>query len=277
MTKHSRTEKLQKALARAGLGSRREMERWIQAQRVTVNNRKARLGARIGANDSVLVDDRPVSIPQPGSRISRILLYNKPAGEICSRCAQDSDCRTVFESLPPLTDGRWLSVGRLDVNSQGLLMFTNNGELAHRMTHPGTGIDREYAVRVLGKVTPAMLQRLQQGVELDDGPGKFTDIRFAGGTGANRWYHVALLEGRHREVRRLWESQRVRVSRLKRVRFGPVILPSTLRQGQWLEMQPHEVAALLNLVQIRTPMLRDKSRILIPYPGMNRVKPHPRG
>jgi len=228
------SEKLQKVLARAGLGSRREIERWISEGRVTVNKTLAKLGDRVVARDRIAVDGKPVPLSSTEVK-RRVILYYKPAGQVCSR--KDPEARpSVFEHLPPLETGRWISVGRLDFNTSGLMLFTNDGELANRLMHPSSHVEREYAVRVLGNVDNAMLSRLQQGVRLEDGIARFEQIVEAGGDGANRWYHVTVKEGRNRLVRRLWESQDVTVSRLMRVRFGKVTLPVGMRQGQWLEL-----------------------------------------
>jgi 23S rRNA pseudouridine2605 synthase len=243
-------ERLQKLLANAGLGSRRQIEQLIAEGRVTVNGRVAQLGDRAGAQDRIRVDGRPVG----GRRLAAIerfvILYNKPEGELVTR--HDPEGRpTVFSHLPRLPHGRWIAVGRLDVNSAGLLLLTNDGELANRLMHPRSGIDREYAVRVKGEVTPEMVQRVVTGVELEDGMARFEDVVDAGGEGANRWFHLVIMEGRKREVRRLWEAVGVTVSRLKRVRYGPVILDSRVKAGQWRELEPEERRALLEAVDLR--------------------------
>lgn len=244
-------EKIQKLLARAGAGSRRDMEKALAAGRVTINGREARLGDRASATDTLALDGKRIAVPDEGIA-GRVLLYNKPEGEICSR--QDPEGRpTVFDRLPPVQSGRWISIGRLDFNTTGLLLFTTDGDLANALTHPSSVIDREYLCRVLGKVDDAMLQRLLDGVLLEDGVARFTDIVDGGGEGANHWYYVALMEGRNREVRRLWESQEVQVSRLKRVRFGNVFLPSRLRQGQWQEMTFPEVESIYKLAGLPAP------------------------
>lgn len=242
-------EKIQKVLARIGLGSRREIERWISEGRIRINTKTAQLGDRIDCHAKVFVDDKPIQLTRDLSFKRQILLYYKPEGEICART--DPENRpTVFSRLPPIKAGRWIMVGRLDINTQGLLLFTNDGELAHRLSHPAYEIEREYAVRVLGKVDKKILHRLQQGVRLDDGVASFTRIEERGGAGVNHWYHVVLKEGRNREVRRLWESQGIQVSRLLRVRFGCVQLPSDLHRGQWRELDPDESQKLVNLVRI---------------------------
>jgi 23S rRNA pseudouridine2605 synthase len=210
--------RLQKALADAGLGSRREIERWIESGRVQLNGVVATLGQKVGPDDSVLVDGRPVRLVRNPAAAIRVIAYNKPEGEICSR--RDPEGRpTVFGALPRIRDARWVIVGRLDFNTSGLLLATDSGELAARLMHPGQQIEREYLVRVLGEVDAAMLARLRAGVALDDGMAAFDEVREQpGGSGSNRWFSVVLREGRNREVRRLWESQGCKVSRLKRVR-----------------------------------------------------------
>ncbi len=208
-------ERLQKFLARMGLGSRRQIEDWIRQGRITVNGVVAQLGNQVNGAEKIQIDGRPIQVRPFGQR-RRVLAYYKPVGEVTSR--HDPEGRpTIFEHLPLLRDSRWVAVGRLDLNTQGLLLLTNDGELANRLMHPSSQIEREYAVRVLGEVPLEMLKRLREGVALEDGVARFDEIREAGGEGANHWYHVILREGRHREVRRLWESQGVTVSRLTRV------------------------------------------------------------
>ncbi|WP_067520063.1 23S rRNA pseudouridine(2605) synthase RluB [Endozoicomonas ascidiicola] len=242
-------EKLQKILAGAGLGSRREMERWITEGRISVNGVKATLGDRATVSDTIAVDGRLIKLDAYASGVRRIIAYNKPEGEICTR--SDKEGRpTVFDKLPNLKGERWISIGRLDLNTSGLLLFTNDGELASRLMHPSYTIEREYAVRVMGTVTQQKVKNLFDGVELEDGKARFTDIVESGGTGINRWFHVCILEGRNREVRRLWESQELTVSRLKRVRFGSLIIPDGLRQGQFQELQKSDIDALATLVEL---------------------------
>lgn len=227
-------ERLQKLLARAGLGSRREIESWIAEGRIKVNGEAAITGQKATTEDRVELDGRRVDLSSAAEVTRRVLVYNKPEGEVTSR--QDPEGRpTVFDRLPRLKDQRWIAVGRLDINTTGLMLFTTDGELANRLMHPSHEIDREYAVRIFGEVDEAMIARLKEGVLLEDGMARFSDIAEAGGSGLNRWFHVTLMEGRNREVRRLWESQGVRVSRLKRVRYGPIFLPSRLSVGRWEE------------------------------------------
>ena len=223
-------------LAAAGLGSRREIETWIAAGRVTVNGAVAKLGDRAGAQDVIAVDGKEVR--QPGKGTARVLLYHKPAGELVTR-RDPAGRKTVFDSLP---SGRWVAVGRLDFNTSGLLLLTDSGELANRLMHPRYELEREYLVRVQG--TPD-LAKLRQGVQLEDGPAAFsTIVEEKAGQGTNRWYRVTLREGRNREVRRLFEAVNTRVSTLRRVRYGPVALPQDLAVGAWRELAPARVAEL---------------------------------
>jgi 23S rRNA pseudouridine2605 synthase len=237
-------ERLQKVLANAGLGSRREIEGWIAEGRVKVNGKLARLGDRVAADAQIAIDDRPLNSKRLAKVERHVILYNKPEGEVVSR--QDPEGRpTVFARLPRLPSGRWIAIGRLDVNSAGLLLFTTDGELANKLMHPGSVIEREYAVRVHGEVTADMIKQLVHGVALDDGPARFEEVVASGGEGANRWFHLVIMEGRKREVRRLWEAVGVTVSRLKRVRYGPIILDSKVKAGQWRELDKEERKALL--------------------------------
>lgn len=234
------TEKLQKVLARAGKGSRREIEALISQGRVSVNGNVATLGDRVTGSEQIRVDGHQVETQPEKEVICRVLVYHKPEGEMSTR--KDPEGRpTVFDRLPKLQGARWVSVGRLDVNTSGLLLFTTDGELANRLMHPRHEIDREYAVRVFGEVNEAMLQRLRKGVMLEDGMGKFDTLKHSGGEGMNHWFHVTLKEGRNREVRRLWESQDMQVSRLIRVRYGKIDLPRTLPRGGWAEMPLEQV------------------------------------
>lgn len=275
-------EKLQKVLARMGLGSRREVEGWIAAGRVSVNGQPAELGCRVDSMDQISVDDRPIRRDLGSEVTRRVILYNKPEGEVCTR--DDPEGRpTVFDRLPRLKHGRWINVGRLDINTSGLLLFTTDGELANRLMHPSYQMDREYAVRVMGEVTEEMVERLKEGVMLEDGPAKFTDIVASGGEGINRWFHVCLMEGRNREVRRLWESQGMRVNRLKRVRFGPVFLGPELPVGRWRELKQNELDALskeVGLEPIALPAMKtsDKEKLqrLARKPSMHQAR-QPRG
>ncbi|MEH6583446.1 MAG: pseudouridine synthase [Halioglobus sp.] len=246
-------EKLQKVLARSGLGSRREMERWIESRRVTVNAQVATLGDRVDGEARITVDGKPLKVALAVE--TRCILYHKPTGEVCTR--KDPQGRsTVFERLPKLKSGRWISIGRLDYNTSGLLLFTTDGELANSLMHPSSNIEREYMVRVMGEVQPEMLKQMTEGVMLEDGMARFTDIQDGGGEGINRWFYVVLMEGRNREVRRLWESQGLTVSRLKRVRYGEVFIPSRVKQGQWTELERKEVKGLYRIAQLDTKDLK---------------------
>ena len=256
-------EKLQKVMARMGLASRREIEAWITAGRVKVNGAVASLGVRVDLHDAIAVDGKVIRREEAAENVRRVIIYNKPEGEICTR--DDPEGRpTVFDRLPRPKDGRWINIGRLDINTTGLLMFTTDGELANRLMHPSFQMDREYAVRVRGEVDEEMIERLKAGVMLEDGPAKFTDIKEApGGEGFNHWYHCVVMEGRNREVRRLWESQGLVVSRLKRVRFGPVFLNSDLPMGRWREMSQYEVDVLsaeVGLTPVAMPQMNAKSK-----------------
>lgn len=241
------SEKLQKILARAGLASRREIERWIEQGRVQVNGEVAKLGDRTDSSAKIFVDGKPVILRYSESAKRRVIMYHKPVGEVCTR--SDPEGRpTIFDHLPRLSNQRWIVIGRLDLNTAGLLLFTNDGELANRLMHPSSEIEREYAVRVLGEVDKTMLTRLKKGIELDDGVAAFDTIQDAGGEGANHWYHVTLKEGRNRIVRRLWETQGITVSRLIRVRFGNIQLPRHLRFGKWEDLGEQEAKDLAQLV-----------------------------
>ena len=253
-------ERLQKLLSQAGVGSRRELERWIKEGRISVNDEVSKLGDRATLTDKILVDGKPIKLDLKDLSARRIMIYNKPEGEVCTR--SDPEGRpTVFDRLPPLKGQRWIIVGRLDINTSGLLLFTTDGELANKLMHPRNEVDREYAVRVKGDVNDEMLGRLKDGVLLEDGMAKFTDIHDSGGTGLNRWFHVVLMEGRNREVRRLWDSQGVTVSRLKRVRFGCMFMPSRLKVGQFEELEQNDsdnLCAMVGLKPKRVPKKKPK-------------------
>lgn len=240
-------ERIQKVLAKSGHGSRREMERAIEEGRVQVNSQVAKLGDKVKPDDELKLDGRKIRIDD--EKVRRVLVYNKPEGEICTR--KDPDGRhTVFDRLPRIPGERWIAVGRLDINTSGLLLFTNDGELANRLMHPSHQIEREYAVRVLGEVKQEHIDAMCEGVELEDGPAKFTDVQFFDGAGSNLWFHVVIMEGRNREVRRLWESQGFQVSRLKRVRYGSVFLDSVVRAGTWQELTKKDVDQLAKSVEL---------------------------
>lgn len=245
--------KLHKVLADAGVGSRRDMEELIVAGRVSVNGEPAHIGQRVGPEDKVRINGKLVTRPK-ADKLPRIILYHKPAGEIVSH--DDPGGRaTVFARLPSIRVGKWLSVGRLDLNTEGLLILTTSGDLANRLTHPRYGAEREYAVRVLGELGPEQQASLTSGIQLEDGMAQFGSLEFLGGEGSNRWYRVTLTEGRNREVRRMFEAAGVTVSRLIRTRFGDVMLPSTLRRGRWEELDVDLVSALM----LRLGLIRDES------------------
>jgi 23S rRNA pseudouridine2605 synthase len=253
------SEKLQKVLAASGIGSRREMERWIEAGRIIVNGNKATLGDRVEPKDKISVDGRPLKRLEPKEKRSRVLIYNKPEGQITSQ--NDPEGRaTVFDSLPKIPGERWVSVGRLDYNTSGLLIFTNDGELANALMHPSSNVEREYLCRIMGEVDDQMLKNLVSGVQLEDGVAKFSHIDIAGGKGINRWFQVTLSEGKNREVRRLWESQGMMVSRLKRVRYANVVIPPILSEGKWMELDQKGITELYKQVDMR----RKRERRLTP-------------
>lgn len=229
------SERLQKLLATAGIGSRREVERMIEAGRITVNGETATIGCKAKLTDKITLDGKYLHLEHRPEGLHRVLVYHKPEGELCTR--SDPEGRpTIFDKLPHVRGGRWVAVGRLDINTSGVILLTTDGELANRLMHPSSEIEREYATRILGSVSEELLSRLTHGVQLDDGMARFNTITDAGGQGANHWYHVTLNEGRNREVRRLWESQGVKVSRLIRVRYGFLTLRRGLRAGEFDEL-----------------------------------------
>lgn len=249
MKAQTQKERIQKMLARAGYGSRREVERWITAGEIMVNGQPAELGQQISPQDHVILRGQPLNLAARFQATPKVLAYHKKAGEICT--LHDPQSRpTVFEKLPKVHQGRWIMIGRLDINTDGLLLFTTDGELANRLMHPSREIEREYATRVLGEVDAEMMKRLKDGVELEDGSAKFLRVKDAGGEGANHWYHVVLAEGRNREVRRLWESQGVKVSRLIRVRYGNITLPRYLRGGHSEELNVKALRKLYESVDM---------------------------
>lgn len=242
-------ERLQKFLAARGLGSRREIEGWIEAGEIQINGRVAVLGDQVDAGDTILVRGRPVKSEE---RAHRWLAYHKPEGEICTR--SDPEGRSsVFASIPRLRGQRWVSVGRLDLNTSGLLLFTTDGGLANALMHPSRGLERQYAVRVLGEVPVELQHRLLQGVDLEDGPARFDSLAEAGGEGANHWFHVTVGEGRNRLVRRLWDAVGVTVSRLIRIRYGPIELGRGLKAGHFRDLDPGEVRALYAAAEMPPP------------------------
>ena len=243
------TERIQKILSRAGYGSRREIERWVKAGEVTVNGVIATTGQAIDENDKVVLRGQVLKLATKLKAKPQVLLYHKKIGEICSR--NDPEGRpTVFDKLPKLSSGRWIQVGRLDINTDGLMLFTTDGELANRLMHPSYEIERQYSSRILGKVTTEIIEKLTTGVMLEDGKAKFTRIIFAGGEGANRWYNVALNEGRNREVRRLWESQDLIVSRLRRISYGGIELKRSLKPGNYEDLNVRALRVLYERVKL---------------------------
>jgi len=242
------SEKIQKILAHAGIGSRRQVESMIEEGRITVNGRLATLGDRMTYHDSICVDGGEIKLMKSKNQRSRVLIYHKPEGEICTR--NDPEGRpTIFDSLPLIRNSRWICVGRLDYNTSGLLLITNDGELANLLMHPSSEIEREYAVRIRGDVDPEALAKLKNGVKLEDGWAKFSEIVDAGGTGSNHWFHVIVKEGRNRLVRRLWEALDFTVSRLIRIRYGNVYLPAGLKRGRHVELTDQEMIELDNFIK----------------------------
>jgi len=240
------THKLHKLLAQAGLGSRREMEELIATGQVTINSKAAEVGSRAGPEDVVRIGKRTIHL-KFGERLPRVILYHKPEGEIVSR--DDPQGRpSVFDKLPQLQSSKWVAIGRLDFNTSGLLIFTTDGELANRLMHPRFEVEREYAVRIMGRLTPEQMTQLTSGIELEDGLAKFELLSDQGGEGSNHWYRVILKEGKNREVRRMFAAAGQMVSRLTRVRFGPINLPPRLKRGKSMELDETEVKRLLELV-----------------------------
>lgn len=262
------TPKLHKVLAEAGMGSRRDMEELIVAGRVSVNGEPAHIGQRIMPTDQVRINGKPVK-RKLASKPPRILVYHKPTGEIVSH-ADPEGRPTVFDSLPAMKTAKWLAVGRLDFNTEGLLLLTTSGDLANRFMHPRYSVEREYAVRVVGELSEGMRQKLLHGVELEDGPANFLRIRDGGGEGTNHWYHVALAEGRNREVRRMFEAAGLMVSRLIRTRHGPIALPKGLKRGRWEELEDAQVRDLLASVGLKAPVEERGARSSAP-----RIQPDP--
>jgi len=224
-------ERIQKFLAGQGAGSRRQIDSLLQQGRISVNGKPAKPGDQVAGGEKIAIDGKLLRLHRNVAK-PKLLMYHKPVGQVCTR-ADPEGRDDVYRHLPGLQHGRWVGIGRLDINTSGLLLFSNDGELANRLMHPSYEVEREYAVRVHGEVSPEMLQRLRDGIELDDGPAHFDDILDSGGSGRNHWYHVILREGRNREVRRLWEAVGVEVSRLVRVRYEEFSLPKWLKPGKY--------------------------------------------
>ncbi len=241
-------QRLQKLIANAGYGSRRWAEKCIEQGRVTLNNNKAQIGVKAIIDDQVQIDGQLINLKRFVENETKVLILNKQSGIVCTT-KDEQGRKNVFDLLPKNT--RWIMVGRLDLNTSGLLLFTNNGELANRLMHPSSEVDREYAVRVLGKVEKKDINKLTSGIRLEDGIAKFHRLTMGGGTGANRWYRVVLRGGKKREVRRLWEALGFRVSRLIRIRFGDIRLPESLHANQSEYLKPKQVKALLNMVNLK--------------------------
>jgi len=241
------TDKIQKLLAHAGHGSRREIEKWIDAGRISVNGKRAKLGDRASAEDRILLDGKLVYLKHERAEPIKALIYHKPEGQICTR--NDPKGRpTVFENLPAIPGGRWVSVGRLDINTSGLLLFTNSGELANKLMHPSTGVEREYLVRVRGEASAASIDKLtRSGVEIDGKPAKFESVVQAdfADEGTNHWYRVVIKEGRYREVRRMWDAVEHTVSRLKRIRYGSIKLTRDIKRGHHAKIAPKQLEKLV--------------------------------
>jgi 23S rRNA pseudouridine2605 synthase len=235
--------RIHKVLADHGIGSRRGIESLIRQKKVLVNGQLATIGQLVSEQDIFEVEGRTVRLSKKDPTKRRILMYNKKVGEISSRNDPDHK-KTIFDSLPKLRSGRWVSVGRLDINTSGLILFTNDGSLANQLMHPSSNIEREYIARVHGNVTDEILNNLIKGVKLDDGFAKFTDVQGGRKGNTNQWFAMVIMEGRTREVRRLWESQGLEISRLKRVRYGTLFLPASLKQGAYKELSKSEINAL---------------------------------
>lgn len=268
---HDNSEKLQKVLANLGNGSRREIEAMIAAGQISVDGKIATLGDRvdINTNPKIRINGHLVQLRSKEKEICRVLAYYKPEGEICSR--NDPQGRaTVFERLPRLKNARWVNIGRLDINTSGLLLFTTDGELANRLMHPRHEIEREYAVRVFGNVTDQQISQLRKGIQLEDGPASFKSIKAQGGDGLNQWFNVVITEGRNREVRRMWEAIDVQVSRLLRIRYGNITLPKGLSRGTWMELSLDSVNYLREIVGLPAEI---KSFTVNSTSGKSNVRP----
>lgn len=249
-------ERIQKFLAHQGVASRRQVDQMLQDGRITVNGKPAKPGDQVAGGEKIAVDGKLLRISRTEAR-PKVMMYHKPIGEVCSR--KDPEGRPdVYRNLPNLQQGRWVGIGRLDINTSGLLLFTNQGELANRLMHPSYEVEREYAVRIHGEVTPEMIQNLRKGVMLEDGEAKFENIVDAGGEGTNHWYHVILKEGKNREVRRLWEAVGVEVSRLQRVRYESFTLPKWLKQGKARLFEDDLVKKLYHRLELSYPEIANR-------------------
>tara|TARA_B100000287_G_scaffold256214_1_gene240825 strand:- start:2451 stop:3176 length:726 start_codon:yes stop_codon:yes gene_type:complete len=238
--------RIHKVLAEHGHGSRRGIEKLIKQNKVEVNGKIAKIGQLVSEKDSFKIEGKSIFLNPKDQKDTRILIYNKRVGEVSSR--RDPENRpTIFDNLPRLNSGRWVSVGRLDINTSGLILFTNNGELANKLMHPSSLIEREYVARIHGLVTRKIVQKLVDGVKLEDGLARFTDVQEGKKGKTNQWFAMVIMEGRTREVRRLWESQNLQVSRLKRVRYGDIFLPANLKQGSYKELSKSEVKVIEHL------------------------------
>ncbi|MBN1379879.1 MAG: pseudouridine synthase [Gammaproteobacteria bacterium] len=244
-------ERLQKVMAASVVASRRACEHLIEAGRVKVNGQVAILGSKVSEKDRITVDDQPVAKYRE-QQAHRVIIYNKPEGEVTTRSDPEGR-KSVFAALPRVSSGRWINIGRLDITTTGLLLFTTDGELAHRLMHPSYTIERKYAVRVLGEVTSEIIKKLKKGVKLEDGMARFLTLEDAGGTGANHWYHVTLTEGRNREVRRLWEAVGLTVSRLMRISYAGILLPRNLKAGKCQSLTPAEIKSIYQQVKLNPP------------------------
>ena len=239
-------KRIHKVLAEHGYGSRRGIEELIRQNKVEVNGEIAKIGQLVSEKDSFKIEGKKIVLSSKGLKETRVLMYNKKVGEVSTRNDPENR-RTVFDNLPRLNSGRWISVGRLDLNTSGLMLFTNNGELANKLMHPSSAIEREYVARIHGLVTRKIVQNLVDGVRLEDGLARFTDVQEGRKGKTNQWFAMVIMEGRTREVRRLWESQNLEVSRLKRVRYGDLFLPAKLQQGAYKELSKSEVKVIEHL------------------------------
>lgn len=243
----NKKERIQKFLANMGMGSRRSIEELIKQKKITVNQKPIDLGHMVYGNEIIHINGRRIYFKNTEKRESRLIIYHKPEGEIVSH-SDPKHQKTVFQKLPKVKNGKWISIGRLDINTSGLLLITNDGKLANHMMHPSQQIDREYSVRILGEVTEDIINNIRKGVKLDDGIAHVDTFEHTGGEGANQWYRIILKEGRNREIRRLVESQNLKVSRLIRTRYGPLNLPSHLKRGQFMEIEKKNLEKIFKML-----------------------------